>query len=153
MPLHRDIFWVGKQWSVTGDGMQAIDQKLKGKFDIEVSRLWDDDLAEDMQDKKWFDLADFNKGLSVARKHYPQPRRKAESAKAESSKDEPAKAKPVKAAPVLVVPPSSSPDDPVAVKDQPKADPAPAPVNFAVRAEAVGAKFLQTWRIRVRAPG
>ena len=38
MPLHRDIFWIGKQWSVTGLGMQVIDQKLKGKFDIEVSR-------------------------------------------------------------------------------------------------------------------
>jgi hypothetical protein len=49
MALHRDIYWVGRQWSVTGYGMQAIDQKLQGKFDIEVSRLWDDGLLESMQ--------------------------------------------------------------------------------------------------------
>jgi hypothetical protein len=38
MPLHRDIFWVGKQWAVTGYGVQACDQKQKGKFDIEIPR-------------------------------------------------------------------------------------------------------------------
>jgi len=46
MPLHRDIYWVGRQWAVTGYGMQAIDQRLNGIFDIEVSRLWEDSLAE-----------------------------------------------------------------------------------------------------------
>jgi len=40
MALHRDIYWVGRQWAVTGYGMQAVDQKLQGKFDIEASRLW-----------------------------------------------------------------------------------------------------------------
>ena len=39
MPLHRDIHWIGRQWAVTGLGMQLIDQKLKGFFDIEVSQL------------------------------------------------------------------------------------------------------------------
>ena len=39
MALHQDIFWVGKQWAVTGYGMQAVDQKQKSKFDIEVSRV------------------------------------------------------------------------------------------------------------------
>ena len=168
MPLHRDIFWVGKQWSVTGDGMQAIDQKLKGKFDIEISRLWDDDLAETMQDKKWFNIEDFTKGLAVARKHYPQPARKAgpakagsakaesskaessktESAKAESAKTESSKAMPAGGAPVLAAPAASG--DSVAVKDQPTAG--PAPVNFSVRMEGVRAKFLPAWRIRARAP-
>ncbi len=45
MALHRDIYWVGRQWAVTGYGMQAVDPKLKGQFDIEASRLWDDGLA------------------------------------------------------------------------------------------------------------
>src|SRR3978361_130790 len=73
MPLHRDIFWVGKQWSVTGCGMQAIDQKLKGKFDIDVSRLWEDDLHEMLAEEKWFNAKDFDMGLVEARKRYPKP--------------------------------------------------------------------------------
>ncbi len=48
MALHRDIFWVGKQWAVTGYGMQACDQKQKSKFDIEAARLWEDDLLESL---------------------------------------------------------------------------------------------------------
>ena len=36
MALHRDIYWVGRQWAVTGYGMQACNQKQKGQFDIEV---------------------------------------------------------------------------------------------------------------------
>ena len=49
MALHRDIFWVGRQWAVTGYGMQACDQKQKSKFDIEASRLWDDDVLESLR--------------------------------------------------------------------------------------------------------
>ena len=63
MPLHRDIYWVGRQWAVTGYGMQAIDQKLNGIFDVEVSGLWDDSLAERMHALKWLNAADFDKGL------------------------------------------------------------------------------------------
>ncbi len=29
MALHRDIFWVGRQWAVTGYGIQACNQKQK----------------------------------------------------------------------------------------------------------------------------
>ena len=32
MALHRDIYWVGRQWAVTGFGIQAIDQRLKGSL-------------------------------------------------------------------------------------------------------------------------
>ena len=49
MALHRDIYWVGKQWAVTGYGLQAVDQKQKGKFDIEASRLWEDGVLEKLQ--------------------------------------------------------------------------------------------------------
>src|SRR5437764_4401933 len=77
MALHRDIYWVGRQWAVTGYGLQACDQKQKGKFDIEASRLWEDGLIETMQAKEWLNAADFDKGLEIARKRYPEPPRSA----------------------------------------------------------------------------
>ena len=67
MALHRDIFWIGRQWAVTGHGMQLIDQRLMGAFDIEVAGLWDDDLIVRMHAKEWLNAADFDKGLTVAR--------------------------------------------------------------------------------------
>ena len=73
MALHRDIFWIGRQWAVTGHGMQLIDQRLKGAFDIEVARLWDDDLIERMHAKEWLNAADFDKGLEVARTRHAKP--------------------------------------------------------------------------------
>ena len=63
MPLHRDIYWVGRQWAVTGHGMQAIDQRLKGIFDIDISRLWDDGVAESLRADSWLNAEDFAKGL------------------------------------------------------------------------------------------
>jgi hypothetical protein len=71
MALHRDIHWIGRQWAVTGYGMQLIDQKLKGFFDIETIRLWDDGLIEAMHAKEWLNKADFDKGLAIARARYP----------------------------------------------------------------------------------
>jgi hypothetical protein len=73
MPLHRDIHWIGRQWAVTGHGMQLIDQKLQGFFDVEVSRLWDDVLIEALHAKEWLNIADFDKGLAIARARHPQP--------------------------------------------------------------------------------
>src|SRR5438552_1528788 len=72
MALHRDIFWIGRQWAVTGHGMQLIDQRLTGAFDIEVVRLWDDDLIARMRAKEWLNAADFDKGLAVARTRHSQ---------------------------------------------------------------------------------
>ena len=77
MPLHRDIYWVGRQWAVTGYGMQAIDQRLNGVFDIEIAHLWEDGLIEGMHGLEWLNTADFDKGLAAARKRYPEPPRKA----------------------------------------------------------------------------
>src|SRR6266851_1006132 len=71
MALHRDIHWIGRQWAVTGYGMQLIDQKLKGFFDIEAARLWEDGLIEAMHAKEWLNKADFDKGLTIARARYP----------------------------------------------------------------------------------
>jgi hypothetical protein len=80
MPLHRDIFWVGRQWAVTGRGMQAVDQKQKSKFDIEISRLWDDDLLDGLSGERWFNLDDFSQGLAIARARYPEPPHRAKPA-------------------------------------------------------------------------
>jgi len=73
MPLHRDIHWIGRQWAVTGHGMQLIDQKLQGFFDVEVARLWDDILIESLHAKDWLNRADFDKGLAIARARHPRP--------------------------------------------------------------------------------
>jgi hypothetical protein len=72
MALHRDIFWIGRQWAVTGHGMQLIDQRLMGAFDIDVAGLWDGDLIVRMHAKEWLNAADFDKGLAVARTRHPQ---------------------------------------------------------------------------------
>jgi hypothetical protein len=72
MALHRDIFWIGRQWAVTGHGMQLIDQRLEGAFDIEIIRLWDDDLIESLRGKAWLKAEDFDKALAVARTRHPQ---------------------------------------------------------------------------------
>ena len=73
MPLHRDIFWIGRQWAVTGFGMQAINQKHGGQFDIPVERLWDDNLLTGVRGQKWFNPDDFAKGLAIAQARHPKP--------------------------------------------------------------------------------
>ncbi|MGJ5036466.1 hypothetical protein ACQR13_20365 [Bradyrhizobium sp. HKCCYLRH3059] len=70
MALHRDIFWIGRQWAVTGSGIQAVDQRLKGAFDIESSRVWDEGLHDSLRDQAWFNPVDFEKALSVARARF-----------------------------------------------------------------------------------
>ena len=75
MALHRDIHSIGRQWAVTGYGMQAINQKHGGQFDIEIAHLWDDGLLEAVSEQKWFNADDFSKGLAIARKRYPEPQR------------------------------------------------------------------------------
>jgi hypothetical protein len=80
MALHRDIFWIGRQWAVTGHGMQLIDQRLEGAFDIEAARLGDDDLIEGLRAKAWLKAEDFDKGLAVARAREWQPQAASEAA-------------------------------------------------------------------------
>ncbi|WP_445215500.1 hypothetical protein ACKWRH_23765 [Bradyrhizobium sp. Pa8] len=72
MALHRDIFWVGRQWAVTGAGIQAVDQRLRGVLDIAVARLWDDALVCSRRAKPGVNAADFDKALTVARERFPQ---------------------------------------------------------------------------------
>lgn len=71
MALHRDIFWVGRQWAVTGAGIQAVDQRLRGVLDIEVARLWDEDLVRSRRAKPGVNAADFDSALTLARERFP----------------------------------------------------------------------------------
>jgi hypothetical protein len=123
MALHRDIYWVGRQWAVTGYGMQAVDQKLKGQFDIEASRLWEDGLLERLQAEKWLNPEDFAKALAQARARYPEPPRQA------------------------------APLQPGVARPQPSAAvewPKPAPQMFAMRVQGWPAKFVRPWRVGMR---
>src|SRR3954453_16263170 len=76
MALHREIYWVGKQWAVTGYGVQACDQKQKSKFDIEAGRVWDDDVLESLRAHKWLNVGDLEQALGIARERFPEPPRK-----------------------------------------------------------------------------
>jgi hypothetical protein len=120
MALHREIYWVGRQWAVTGYGIQACDQKQKSKFDIEASRLWEDGVLESRRALQWLNIEDFEKALSVARKHYPEPPRKAAPPEASASRLK-----------------DSVPIEPLALK-------------FDMRVEGWPAKFVRPWRIRIK---
>jgi hypothetical protein len=154
MALHRDIYWVGRQWAVTGYGMQAVDPKLKGQFDIETSRLWDDDLPETLNAGGWLNADDFAKALSVARARNPQPPRDIR---------EP----PQERAPNLILdsnagaptPPPQEVLEPLREKAQsltlgsnagaPTETPTPTVPGFAMRIDQWPAKFLRPWRARI----
>jgi hypothetical protein len=127
MALHRDIYWVGKQWAVTGFGVQACDQKQKSKFDIEASRLWQDGVLDSVRTLKWLNAEDFNRALDVARKYYPEPPRKpAPSAK--------------------VTAPQPKANDRVE-------PPMPVIPVFQMRINGWPAKFQSMWRVRMRFGG
>jgi hypothetical protein len=129
MALHRDIYWVGKQWAVTGYGIQACDQKKKGKFDIEAARLWEDGVLESLRAEPWLNREDFDKAVAAAHKHYPEPARKTV----------PLVENVARAAPSAAV-------EPVKPAEPPK----PAAQPFDLRIEGGSAKFLPLWRIRFR---
>ena len=68
MTLHRDIYWLARQWAVTGHGIQAVNKKLNMRFDVEVSRIDEDGLDQPMRGLEWFDAEDFAEALRVARR-------------------------------------------------------------------------------------
>ncbi|MEA2919836.1 MAG: hypothetical protein QOJ15_11917 [Bradyrhizobium sp.] len=137
MALHRDIYWVGRQWAVTGYGMQAVDQKLKGKFDIEVFRLWEDGLSESIRAEARLNIDDFEKALAVARKHYPQA---------------PQRAAPPEAGVLDLIEAvlTENGPKPTGAKQAPAEQPKPAvPPTFDMRIESWPAKFVPQWRVRI----
>ena len=146
MALHRDIYWVGRQWAVTGFGIQAVDQRLKGAFDVEVARLWEDDLPQRMSALAWLNLDDFNKALEVARARFPAPPRK-NLPLVESVLEliQPVSAEPAKPSESLMET-SMPPAKPAAIAaiEVPK----PEIRVLAMRMERASAKFLPQWRIR-----
>jgi hypothetical protein len=158
MALHKDIYWVGRQWAVTGHGVQACDQKQKGKFDIEGARLWEDGVLDGVRALKWLNVEDFDRALEIARKYYPEPPRKAASPKEAiapktTESPSPKKGVPRKASALASndAAPAVSPK-PEPVKSAP-AKPAPAtPMapKFHLRIEGASAKLLAEWRIRAR---
>ena len=122
MALHRDIYWVGKQWAVTGHGVQACNQKQRSQFDIEGSRLWDEGVQDAVRAEKWVNADDFEKAVAVARKYFPEP-----------------------------PPQTAPPEQPVSIAG-PAVSPAvaqnPEPATFQLRIERARAKWLRVWRIR-----
>jgi hypothetical protein len=120
MALHRDIYWVGKQWAVTGHGVQACNQKQRSQFDIAASRLWDDGVQDAVRAEKWVNIEDFEKAVEVARKYYPEPPRR--------------------------TPPSDAPPPkPIPTLEPPLK---PSALTFDMRAQGVQAKLSPVWRIR-----
>ena len=135
MALHRDIYWVGRQWAVTGHGIQACDQKQKGKFDIEASRLWEDGVLEGARELKWLNVEDFEKAVAVARKYYPEPPGGTTSPQ-----------KPVS-------PPKEKPVWPSKEEVPPPEPPKVAAREFHMGTDGLGARLVPVWRIRPRASG
>jgi hypothetical protein len=128
MALHRDIYWVGKQWAVTGHGVQACNQRQKSQFDIAASCLWDDGVQDAVRAEKWVNVDDFEKAVDAARKYYPEPPRKLPPP-------------PVEPAPLpATVAPATQP---IVVLEPPK----PAPPKFDLQVEG-RAKLTPVWRIR-----
>ena len=126
MALHRDIYWVGRQWAVTGYGIQACDQKQKGQFDIEAARLWEDGVLESVRALKWL-----NSRISTRR--FPSPANIIRSRRARRRR------RSLFRRPNEIV----SPPEP----------PKPVVRKFEMRTNGVRAKFLRVWRIHTRGAG
>ena len=156
MALHRDIYWVGRQWAVTGYGIQACNQKQKAKFDIEGSRLWEEGVLESIRAEKWLNVEDFDKAIEVARKYYPEPPRKAAPIRKAAPRRESARAGTASKeagsqAPVLEQAVSGKPVSQEAKsKESPVEPPKPEVHKFDMQVEGWPAKFLSQWRIRIR---
>jgi hypothetical protein len=147
MALHRDIYWVGKQWAVTGHGIQACNQKQKGQFDIEASRLWEDGVQDAVRALSWVNMEDFEKAITAARKYYPEPPRKTPPA--------PPATPPIHIAPAPEPQPSrlAKPELDIPECNKPELDIECDKPKFDMRFEGVPAKLRPVWRIRIRGDG
>jgi hypothetical protein len=150
MALHRDIFWIGRQWAVTGHGMQLIDQRLMGAFDIEVARLWDDDLIESVRAKAWLNATDFDKGLAVARTRHPQSSSTSVVAPPVPAIEPIAPPPPPKlersATVELPQPPLPAPPEAVTPQPQPIEPPKQQSPGLQMKIDG-GARFARPWRV------
>jgi len=152
MALHRDIFWIGRQWTVTGFGIQACDQKNYATFDIEANRLWEAGALDKVREQGWLNSVDFEKALILARQRYPAPPSAVPTPEAsvlglietllkEPSRKQPFRKQPLREDLVRKVP------DAKAMAGEPR-----KPVGagrFAMRISRWPAKFVPSWRIRI----
>ena len=144
MALHRDIHWIGRQWAVTGFGVQAIDRKLGGKFDIEIARLWEEGLEESLRDQTWLKAEDFRKALSKARARYPTPGHTPEQPRQV--------APPFRNSRPLQPRQESAPAEQIVsrLKDRVPVEPRkPAIQEFRMRIVGCRARFVRPWRARL----
>ena len=166
MALHREIYWVGKQWAVTGNGVQACDQKQKSQFDIESSRLWDDDVVERLRGNKWLNIEDLEKAVSIARQRFSEPSRKPARPEPETIAAAPPVA-PIEPLPKAKLVAKLEPSKPAkldSIKPSPPAaavlrtpaitKPAPEPPKPATPGFHMlfsgAAKFIRPWRVRMK---
>lgn len=147
MALHRDIFWIGRQWAVTGFGMQAVNQKHEGRFDIPVERLWDENLLDAVREQKWFNPDDFAKGLAIAQARFPKPppRPAASPIPPPQMPPPPARSAVLAAIPSAAVP---EPDAVPVTAVEAGASPAPPPTFAQLRVGGHPARLLRVWRVR-----
>ena len=157
MALHRDIYWVGRQWAVTGYGIQACDQKQKGQFDIEASRIWEDGVLESMRALKWFNIEDFTNALTVARVKFPEPPREVPPPPDSVLglietvlKEPPPKEPGVGEAGLTEAALNETGLKETGLDESPVEAPKPAAHEFAMRIESWPAKFVPQWRVRIR---
>lgn len=65
--MPRPVYWRGRQWAVTGYGIQA----RNGRYFISKRRIWEREdtygWLQEMADDNWVDLPDFSEALRVAR--------------------------------------------------------------------------------------
>jgi hypothetical protein len=146
MPLHRDIYWVGRQWAVTGYGIQACDQKQKGKFDIDSARLWDDGVLEAMRELTWLNIEDFDKAISVARKYYPEPGTSPEKIVAPPAERVPE----LREIGVKDLDLNESSMTGSSSKESPAAPVKTPAQKFDMRVEGWPARFAPLWRVRIK---
>jgi hypothetical protein len=150
MALHRDIFWIGRQWAVTGFGMQTINQKHGGEFDIPIERLWDDDLPKAACEQKWFNADDFNKGLAVARARYPQSCARPEPLQPVKPQASATTAAPAPAAPPVIPSVDAPAIVPALVAPEPVKPEKPVPPFTRMSLLGHPAKLLRVWRAQRR---
>ncbi len=129
MALHRDIYWLGKQWAVTGHGIQACNQKQGGQFYIAAALLWEDGVQDAVRALDWVNQDDFDKAVAAARKYYPEPPRAA----------------PPSAPPV----PAVSPTIHMAAAPEPEPSRLTTP-KFDMQFDHAPARLRPVWRIRTR---
>jgi hypothetical protein len=147
----------------------GVRSEAEEPIDIEVNRLWEDDVLEGLRAHKWLNIEDFDKAISIARKRFPEPPRKIAP-----PEDTVAPALPIAPAPPIEPLPQTpkqvaTPEAPRPRKVDP-VEPPPAP-PVAQQAPAIKkpdpeptkpvppkfhmlfsgyAKFIRPWRVRMR---